>query len=54
MTLVIALGAFNQGNLTEAWPQEDQNFTSWLAQPENVDLLGKALNMELEVRRWVT
>jgi hypothetical protein len=34
MTAVMPLGTFNQLDLTEAWPQEDQNFTPGLAQPE--------------------
>jgi hypothetical protein len=56
MIAVIPLGTFNQVVLTEAWPHEDENFTPWLAQPENIELLGKALNMELEVEaveHWV-
>jgi len=34
MTAVMPLGAFNHLDLTEAWPQEDQNFTPELAQLE--------------------
>jgi hypothetical protein len=33
----------------EAWPSEDENFTPWLASPDNIRLLGEALKMELEV-----
>jgi hypothetical protein len=43
MTAVILLDAFNQVDLTEAGPQEDQSFTYWLAQPENIDLPGRPL-----------
>ena len=34
MTAVMPLGAFDQIDLTAAWPQENQNFTHGLAQPE--------------------
>jgi hypothetical protein len=56
MTAVIPLGTFTQASLREAWPTEDSNFTPWLAEPTNIALLGKALNMELEVEaveHWV-
>jgi hypothetical protein len=56
MAAVIPLGTFGQVDLTKAWPHEDEHFTPWLAQPENMELLGKALNMELEVEaveHWV-
>jgi hypothetical protein len=49
MTAIIPLGTFVQVLLREAWPTEDGNFTPWLAAPANIALLGKALNMELEV-----
>jgi hypothetical protein len=49
MTAVIPLGTFTQALLRSAWPTEDGNFTPWLAEPANIALLGKALNMELEV-----
>ena len=56
MPAVIPLGTFERVPLREAWPTEDGNFTPWLAQPENVALLGEALNIELEVEvveHWV-
>jgi hypothetical protein len=56
MAAVIALGTFEQVHLREAWPTEDGNFTPWLAQAEIIPLLGKALNLELEVEaveHWV-
>ncbi|MGH6937389.1 DUF4268 domain-containing protein [Hypericibacter sp.] len=56
MTAVIPLSRFENVPLREAWPSEDENFTPWLAQPENIKLLADALNMELEVEaveRWV-
>ena len=49
MTAIIPLGTFDAGSLREAWPTEDENFTPWLAKPDNIKLLGDALNMELEV-----
>jgi len=49
MKVVIPLGTFEQVPLREAWPSEDENFTPWLAQAEIIPLLGKALNLELEV-----
>jgi hypothetical protein len=35
--------------LREAWPAEDENFTPWLAAPQNISLLSETLNMDLEV-----
>ena len=35
--------------LSEVWETEPQHFTPWLAQEENLTLLGKALGMELEL-----
>lgn len=34
--------------LREIWPDEAQNFTPWLAEEENLILLGETLDMELE------
>jgi hypothetical protein len=56
VTAVIPLGRFDRVPLREAWPAEHENFTPWLAQPENVALLSEALNIELEieaVEHWV-
>ena len=36
-------------DLSEVWETEPQHFTPWLAQEENLTLLGKALDMELEL-----
>lgn len=49
MNTIIPLGKFERVPLRDAWPTEDGNFTPWLAQPENIALMGDALNMELEV-----
>ena len=35
-------------DLSEVWETEPQHFTPWLAQEENLTLLGEALGMELE------
>ena len=34
--------------LREAWPNEAGDFTPWLAQPENLRLLGETIGLELE------
>ena len=49
MIAIIPLGTFERVPLREAWPNEYENFTPWLAEPENIKLLGDALHMELEV-----
>lgn len=36
-------------DLSEVWDTEHEHFTPWLAQDENLTLLGKTLNMELEL-----
>ena len=35
-------------NLREAWATEDQDFTPWLARPENLAILAETLRLELE------
>jgi hypothetical protein len=56
MTTVIPLGQFDKVRLRDAWPTEDGYFTPWLAQPENLKLLGQALGLgelqdqQIEVR----
>jgi len=56
MTAIIPLGRFERVAIRDAWPTEDENFTPWLAHPDNIRLLGNALEMELEVEaveHWV-
>ena len=48
MTSKIELGHLSTVKLRDAWPDEPQHFTPWLAAPENLALLGEALNIELE------
>jgi len=51
------LGKLQRINLREAWKHEATEFTPWLAQTENLDLLAEALGMvELElvgIEHWV-
>ena len=43
------LGKLEKVDLRDAWPDEANNFTTWLAEEENIALLGEAVGMELEV-----
>ena len=43
------LGRLERVNLRDAWFGEATDFTPWLAQPENMALLGEAIGIELEV-----
>jgi hypothetical protein len=43
------LGRLERVELREAWAGEATDFTPWLAQAENVSLLGEAIGIELEV-----
>lgn len=56
MATIIPLGKFERVSLKDAWPTEDGNFTPWLAEAKSIELLGEALNIELEVEaveHWV-
>ncbi len=41
------LGRLTRVDLRTAWSREDTQFTPWLAQPANVELLGEALSLSL-------
>ncbi len=43
------LGRLERVSLREAWASEPQDFTPWLAQTENLQLLSEAVEMELEL-----
>ncbi len=44
-----ALGRLEQVDLRNAWNNEATDFTPWLAAQENLELLGKAIGLELEL-----
>lgn len=44
-----ALGRLQKIDARDIWRTEAQDFTPWLAQPQNLALLAEALNMELEI-----
>lgn len=43
------MGRLERVDLREAWETEDGDFTPWLAQEENIALLGDAIGIDLEV-----
>ncbi len=44
-----ALGRLEAVDLRQVWPREDDGFTPWLADEGNIQLLGDAIGVELEV-----
>jgi hypothetical protein len=44
------LGRLQRVDLRVAWKSEAGDFTPWLAQPENIAVLGEAIGMDLEVQ----
>ena len=42
------LGKLSKVDLRDYWNSESEDFTPWLAEPENLNLLGEAIKMELE------
>jgi hypothetical protein len=49
MTKNLGLGRLTKVDVRDIWESEAREFTPWLAQPENLTILGEALNMELEM-----
>lgn len=49
MSAVVNLGRLQPVDLREAWPDEAKNFTPWLAEEENLALLGSILGLQLEL-----
>jgi hypothetical protein len=45
------LGRLERVDLRKYWGREDTEFTPWLADPENIRLLGDTLKLDLEVDR---
>ena len=43
------LGRLQKVELREAWTSESGDFTPWLAKEENLNLLGEAIGIELEL-----
>jgi hypothetical protein len=43
------LGRIVRVDLRSVWTSEGSHFTPWLAQPENLEILGEALGLELEL-----
>lgn len=43
------LGRLKPVDLRQVWQREAENFTPWLAQPDNITLLGETLGLELDV-----
>ena len=48
MSTKTKLGQLKRVDLRKAWSREDTEFTPWLAEPENLALLGEAIGMQLE------
>lgn len=44
-----SLGRLKRVSIREIWKNEASDFTPWLAEPENISLLGDTIGMELEV-----
>lgn len=43
------MGRLERVDLNEVWETEDGDFTPWLAEEENIELLGEAIGIDLEV-----
>lgn len=49
MTTKLELAKLERVELRKAWERESEDFTPWLARPENIELLGEELGLDLEV-----
>jgi len=49
VSAVVELGRLQPVDLRQAWPDEAKNFTPWLAEEENLALLGSILGLQLEL-----
>lgn len=45
----MSLGRIEQVELRDVWKHEAHNFTKWLAEPENLDLLSEEIDIELSL-----
>ena len=45
------LGKLKKRDLRSQWPHEALHFTRWLAQPENLDLLGDELGIGIKLQQ---
>jgi len=46
---MVRLGRLEQVDLREVWRHEERDFSAWLAQEENIELLASELGIEIEV-----
>ncbi|MCP4627341.1 MAG: hypothetical protein GY850_28080 [bacterium] len=46
-----SLGEIHKLNVREIWANEASNFTPWLAREENIQILSKAIGLELEIEQ---
>lgn len=49
MTAIKNLSRLEEVELREIWPDEAQNFTPWLAEEDNLNLLAETLGLQLEL-----
>jgi hypothetical protein len=45
----LQLGRLEKVDLRSAWESEDRHFTPWLAEPDNITILGDTIGLDLEV-----
>ena len=45
----LPLGRLQSVQLRDCWDREDTDFTPWLAAEDNINILGEAVGLELEV-----